>query len=59
MKSRGHNFSGAHDQALVKEGLSLELETVGYRQLAGANYVPRAVVTVDVGNHAGHRIPDG
>jgi hypothetical protein len=59
MKGRGHNFPGAHDQALVKEGLSLGLEAVGYRQLAGPKYAPRAIVTVDVGNHAGHRIPDG
>jgi hypothetical protein len=59
MKSRGHTFPGAHDQALVKEGLSLGLEAIGYRQLAGPKYTPRAMVTVDVGNHAGHRIPDG
>ncbi len=59
MKSRGHKFPGAHDQALVKEGLTLAVEAVGYRHLVGNKYAPRAVVTVDVGNHAGHRIPDG
>lgn len=59
MKNGGHNFAGAHDQALVKEGLSLGLETVGYRHLTGSAYAPRALVTVDVGNNAGHRIPDG
>jgi hypothetical protein len=59
MKSGGHNFAGAHDQSLVKEGLSLGLEAVGYRHLTGTTYAPRAVATIDVGNHAGHRIPDG
>lgn len=59
MKSRGHTFPGAHNQALVKEGLTLAMEAVGYRHLLGGKYVPRAVVTVDVGNQAGHRIPDG
>jgi hypothetical protein len=59
MKARGHTFPGAHDQALVKEGLTLGVEAVGYRQALGARFVPQAVVTVDVGNQAGHRIPDG
>jgi hypothetical protein len=59
MKSGAHDFPGAHDQALVKQGLSLGLEAVGYRHLAGTNYAPRAVVTVDISNHAGHRVPDG
>lgn len=59
MKSRGHTFPGAHNQALVKEGLTLAMEAVGYRHLAEGKYLPRAVVTVDVGNQAGHRIPDG
>lgn len=59
MKARGHTFPGAHNQALVKEGLSLGLEAIGFRALAAGKYVPRAVVTVDVGNQAGHRIPDG
>ncbi len=59
MKARGHTFPGAHDQGLVKEGLTLGLEAVGYRNLVGGKYLPRAVVTVDIGNQAGHRIPDG
>lgn len=59
MKARGHTFPGAHDQALVKEGLTLGVEAVGYRQAVGPRFVPQAVVTVDVGNQAGHRIPDG
>lgn len=59
MQSRGHTFPGAHNQALVKEGLTLALEAVGYRALVDGKYAPRAVITVDVGNHAGHRIPDG
>jgi len=59
MKGRGHTFPGAHDQALVREGLTLGMETVGYRRAVGGKFVPQAVVTVDVGNQAGHRIPDG
>ena len=59
MKSGAHNFAGAHDQTLVKEGLSLGLEAVGYRHITGTTYAPRAVATIDVGNNAGHRIPDG
>ncbi|MBI2361001.1 MAG: hypothetical protein HYV04_19205 [Deltaproteobacteria bacterium] len=59
MKSRGHTFPGAHNQELVKEGLTLGMEAVGYRHLVDGKYVPRGMVTVDVGNQAGHRIPDG
>jgi mono/diheme cytochrome c family protein len=59
MQKRGHTFPGAHDQPLVKEGLTLGLEAVGYRQARGPKFIPQAVVTVDVGNQAGHRIPDG
>jgi Cytochrome c554 and c-prime len=59
MKNRGHTFPGAHDQSLVKEGLTLAMEAVGYQHLIANKYAPRAIVTVDVGNHAGHRIPDG
>jgi len=58
-KGRGHTFPGAHDQALVKEGLTLGLEAVSYRQAAGAKFLPQAVVTVDIRNQAGHRAPDG
>lgn len=59
MKARGHTFPGAHDQALVKQGLSLAMEAVGHRHITAGKLVPRAVVTVDVGNLAGHRVPDG
>lgn len=59
MKARGHTFPGAHDPALVKEGLSLGVEAVGYRQLRAGKHIPVAVVTLDVANHAGHRVPDG
>lgn len=41
------------------KGLTLGVEAVGYRHLVAGKYVPRAIVTVDVGNQAGHRIPDG
>jgi mono/diheme cytochrome c family protein len=59
MKNRGHTFPGAHNQSLVKEGITLGLEAVGYLQAVGMKFVPQAVVTVDIGNQAGHRIPDG
>jgi mono/diheme cytochrome c family protein len=59
MKARGHTFPGAHDQTLVKQGLSLALEAIGYRHITAGKLVPRAVVTVDVTNLAGHRVPDG
>jgi hypothetical protein len=60
MKGRGHTFPGAHDQALVKEGLTLAVEATGYQHMApGGKYLPRALVTVDIGNQAGHRVPDG
>lgn len=59
MKSRGHTFPGAHDQQLVKEGLTLSVGAIGYRHMAAGKYQPRVAVTVDVGNQAGHRIPDG
>jgi hypothetical protein len=59
MKNRGHTFPGAHNQPLVKEGLTLGMEAIGYRHLEAGKYVPRAVVTLDIGNRSGHRIPDG
>jgi mono/diheme cytochrome c family protein len=59
MKARGHSFPGAHDQALVKEGLTLAMGAVGYRAGVGPKFVPQAVVTVDIRNEAGHRTPDG
>lgn len=59
MKRRGHTFPGAHNQDLVREGITLGLEAIAYRHIVAGKLVPRAVVTVDVGNQAGHRIPDG
>jgi hypothetical protein len=59
MKSRGHAFPGAHNQTLVREGITLGVEAVAYRHIVGGKLQPRAIVTVDVGNQAGHRIPDG
>jgi hypothetical protein len=47
-----------HDRAIAAPRL-LGLETVGYGHLMGPKYAPRAIVTIDVGNRAGHRIPDG
>jgi mono/diheme cytochrome c family protein len=59
MKARGHTFPGAHDQPLVKEGLTLNMEAVAFRQAAGPKFTPQAVITLDIGNQAGHRVPDG
>lgn len=59
MKAKGHTFPGAHSQELVKQGLALAMEAIGYRAIDAGKLVPRAVVTVDIGNQAGHRIPDG
>jgi hypothetical protein len=59
MKARGHTFPGAHNQELVKQGLTLGLEAIGYRHIVAGKLAPRAVVTVDIANLAGHRIPDG
>lgn len=60
MKAKGHTFPGAHSQELVKQGLTLSLEAVSFKEIAGpGKLAPRALVTVDVGNQAGHRIPDG
>ncbi len=58
-KGRGHTFPGAHDQPLVKEGITLGMEAVAYRQAVGQKLMPQAVVTVDIRNQAGHRTPDG
>jgi hypothetical protein len=59
MKEGSHSFPGAHDQELVKAGVQLALDAVGYRHLTEGKYLPRAVVNVDISNRAGHRIPDG
>jgi len=60
MKGKSHAFPGAHNQELVKQGLTLGLEAVSFKEIAGpGKLAPRALVTVDVGNQAGHRIPDG
>lgn len=58
-KGRGHTFPGAHDQAIVKEGLLLGMQAVAFRQAVGPKFVPQAAVTVDIVNHGGHRAPDG
>jgi len=59
MKAGGHSFPGAHNQNFVKEGITLGLEALAYKQAVGMKYIPQAVVTVDISNQSGHRIPDG
>jgi Zn-finger protein len=57
-KERGHRMPGRHDLDAVRDGISLEASAVGIRLHPG-RWVPAAVVSVSLGNRAGHRIPDG
>ncbi len=57
-ENRGHRISGRHDVNTVREGIAFEMDAVGIRQYPG-RWVPTAVVSVNLLNRAGHRIPDG
>jgi hypothetical protein len=57
-EKRAHRISGRHDVNMVREGIVFEADAVGFRQHPG-RWVPTAVVSVSLGNRAGHRIPDG
>ena len=57
-KGRGHRMPGRHDLDAVRDAISLEASAVGVRLQPG-RWVPAAVVSVSLGNRAGHRIPDG
>jgi hypothetical protein len=57
-KGRGHRMPGRHDLDAVRDGITLEASAVGIRLHPG-RWVPAAVVSISLGNRAGHRIPDG
>lgn len=67
MGSKGHNFPGGHDLAIVKEGFDFKVEMTQYRHLPGKipgvknkkAWVPSALVNVFIENKTGHRVPDG
>lgn len=61
-KNRGHRMLGGRDLELVKEGIGFNVEVTSYRHLPKApdtRWTPSAIVTVELTNNAGHRIPDG
>lgn len=65
-KSRGHTFPGTYVIDMLKEGIGLNVQVrsvVEYKPFAPiTDYTkrnPAAVITVDLINNAGHRIPDG
>lgn len=61
-KNRGHKMLGGRDLELVKEGIGFNVEVTPYRHLPKApdtKWTPSAIVTVELTNNAGHRIPDG
>jgi hypothetical protein len=62
-KNRGHTFPGAYALDTLREGIDLN---VVVRKVSDLNvyepkpdWKPAAVITVDITNRAGHRIPDG
>jgi hypothetical protein len=56
--NRGHRLPGGHDLDIVKEGIGFRVNIVGVRHGVG-KWIPRAIISVDLINKAGHRIPDG
>ncbi|MBI5640835.1 MAG: hypothetical protein HZA17_10445 [Nitrospirae bacterium] len=57
-ENRGHTFPGAYDAAMVKNGIGVDVQAIGFRLTPGT-WTPVAVVNVSLINRAGHRIPDG
>lgn len=57
-KGRGHSFPGAYDTDIVKDGIGIDVQAVGFRLTPGT-WTPAVVVNVGLTNRAGHRIPDG
>ncbi len=57
-KGRGHRITGRHDVNMVRDGIAFEAKVIGIRQYPG-RWIPTVVVSVSLGNRAGHRIPDG
>jgi hypothetical protein len=61
-EKRGHRMLGGRDLALVREGIGFNVEVSPYLHLPGKGeklWTPSAVVSVELENRAGHRIPDG
>lgn len=59
---RGHRIMGGRDLAMVKEAIGFSLDVRGYQHIPGKGeerWTPSAVVSVELENRAGHRIPDG
>lgn len=61
-ENRGHGMLGGRDLELVKEGIGFTVEVSQYLHLPGKGeklWTPSALVSVELENRAGHRIPDG
>ncbi len=57
---KGHLMPAHGDADMMKRGISVDVETKGYKFLMKAgDSIPKAVVTVSMTNKAGHRLPDG
>jgi hypothetical protein len=56
--NRGHKFPGAYEVDIVREGIGLDVQAMGFKITPG-KWIPAAVVNVSLVNKAGHRIPDG
>ncbi len=57
---KGHYMPGYRDPDQAKKAVSVEVDVRGYYFLPKAgDSIPTAVVTVQMINNAGHRIPDG
>lgn len=57
-ENRGHTFPGAYQEAILKEGLSVDANIAGIKLHPG-KWIPTAIVNVGLTNKAGHRTPDG
>lgn len=62
-KNRGHTFPGTYDPEMLKEGIGFNFQVRKTFDTAPLGPLstrqPGAVITVDLINNAGHRIPDG
>lgn len=55
----GHNMQSYRDPGMAKAAVEFKAEAYGYHWRDGALVTPKAVVKVEMTNHAGHSIPDG
>jgi hypothetical protein len=56
--NRGHHITGRHDVNMVRDGIAFTADVAGFRQYPG-KWLPSVVVSANLTNRAGHRIPDG